>query len=473
MANNIDESAYVQRHCCNGEYCIPLAPHVSRLSAVLRRGDIPIFSFEYRANQGLFLDVVKYEPTPEYIAISHVWSDGRGNPTANTLPMCELDRIMNWVFDLQKLLRGEPSHSTSTPAHARMLVWMDTLCVPVAEELKDLRKTAIQRMRSVYMNAKAVLVLDAEYMTASSLKDSDEEQLMRLCGSAWMRRVWTLQEAILGLERLWICMDDGAYHLMTKVKVFRERLRSQPHWLSSLWIAAECGTIFLIMEVLTKSDATDIVRIAYSLSQFGSRSTSKPGDEVICLATVLGLDLAHIVHEEDYTGRMKLLFRQLREVPPSLLFSHTARIDEDGLRWAPARIGGQGGVGLLDPHRSSAAHIRDEGMVLRRPGLLVSLTSLPNDGFTCIIPDCPREYVAVYLSDVAAACAPAFTDAGVECAMILEPETFVSETDIDITFALTSIYQPTEDIIFARFHAIATLVSRTSSLQKTIFLPSM
>ena len=41
----------------------------------------------------IFVAVRDAQPNSWYIALSHVWADGLGNPKANSLPQCQLRRI--------------------------------------------------------------------------------------------------------------------------------------------------------------------------------------------------------------------------------------------------------------------------------------------------------------------------------------------------------------------------------------------
>jgi hypothetical protein len=68
--------------------------------------------------------------------------------------------------------------------------WMDTLCVPVQDQFKPYRKKSIANMRYIYQNAVAVLVLDPWLQQIPSTSTTPE-LLVRLCQSAWLRRLWT------------------------------------------------------------------------------------------------------------------------------------------------------------------------------------------------------------------------------------------------------------------------------------------
>ena len=133
------------------------------------------------------------------VAISHVWSDGLGNPKQNSLPMCQYQR-------LQKLIASFPHGGESTE-----YVWIDTLCCPTA--LRKARNIAIQRMKQVYESARFVLVLDSYLLSQNANGLSSIEILMRIFCSHWNRRLWTLQERLLAKDRLVYQFQDKPVYL--------------------------------------------------------------------------------------------------------------------------------------------------------------------------------------------------------------------------------------------------------------------
>ena len=85
-------------------------------------------------------------------------------------------------------------------------LWIDTLCIPsrphaqICPHTTELtcRKIAISRLKEAYQDAPKVLVLDWEIERSNTCYP--EETLMRIAISAWMKRLWTFQEAILSKE---------------------------------------------------------------------------------------------------------------------------------------------------------------------------------------------------------------------------------------------------------------------------------
>ena len=130
------------------------------------------------------------------------WTDGWGNPDENSLSLCRLHQILLWIkepYTVSEFSMPGSSLSALQPFPPRNHVgkwyfWIDTLCVPRHPE--EIHNRAIMEMRNVYTEADRVLVLDSEILS-STADASYEEVNMRIQCSRWIRRLWTLQEAIL------------------------------------------------------------------------------------------------------------------------------------------------------------------------------------------------------------------------------------------------------------------------------------
>jgi hypothetical protein len=96
------------------------------------------------------------QPRPPYVAISHVWSEGMGNPQQNCLPECTVRFIQ---------ARGQYG---SGNAH----FWIDTLCVPTHN--KQAKNLAFQKMGQIYSRAEKVLVFDNSLRLASGFTYSED-----------------------------------------------------------------------------------------------------------------------------------------------------------------------------------------------------------------------------------------------------------------------------------------------------------
>lgn len=74
------------------------------------------------------------------------------------------------------------------PERQPPLFWMDTLCIPVGEEHKRLRRLAINQMAFIYAAAVQELVLDAVLMQCQAGTGAALEILARIVCSAWLTR---------------------------------------------------------------------------------------------------------------------------------------------------------------------------------------------------------------------------------------------------------------------------------------------
>lgn len=175
-------------------------PNLSRIYDILSKGGIPLITARNSPLCGADLEpsVVECEDVMDYIALSHVWAHGRGNPHANELPLCQLAYIFKKAAEIinpYKLTR----------------IWMDTVCVPAAPV--EARKQAILTMREVYRNAYAVLVLDQSFEEAREPCDY-LERLVRFNVCDWTTRLWTLQEGRLA-RSIFIQQGPGAAHQLS------------------------------------------------------------------------------------------------------------------------------------------------------------------------------------------------------------------------------------------------------------------
>ena len=181
-----------QEHGLSSEaICSFLAPERTIIPLVtvnIQRRSSPI--------EAVAADISRVEAVPSYVAISHVWSDGKGNPHRNFLPLCQLQ----YLQDCTNALYPPDRHPVP--------FWMDTLCVPVGKKFWPVRNRALNRMKSTYKSAEKILVFD----TSLGIVDSSvapEEALLRIRYSPWSSRLWTMQEGRLGLENYFQFRDKS------------------------------------------------------------------------------------------------------------------------------------------------------------------------------------------------------------------------------------------------------------------------
>ncbi|RSM15740.1 hypothetical protein CDV31_004839 [Fusarium ambrosium] len=229
MANNVQlDSNYQQRHVKDGCSCSSLHVDATKVKEIIRNGHIPLVSVKSSSRGQASLEVSSATSRSAYAAISHVWSDGLGNPTANAIPQCQAEMISDSLSRISRddgspeecLIYGVRVESENGPSLWRRCkslfkkapltkFWLDTLCIPVSTpgdsaeikaDVDKLKLLAINQMGQIYAAASQILVLDSELQqVGAGVLDqiSHVESLARLVSCAWMRRCWTLQEGAL------------------------------------------------------------------------------------------------------------------------------------------------------------------------------------------------------------------------------------------------------------------------------------
>ncbi|KAH0556008.1 hypothetical protein GP486_006049 [Trichoglossum hirsutum] len=201
------------------------------IADIIKSGDIPLISLSLGGDD-LDLKVVRCTPHVAYTAISHVWSDGLGNPKSNALPRCQLFRLREMILqtyspgfipcyddrtlwsrfkghlnaDWRAFINSSPGRQYIKINRKRVLFWMDTLCIPVSsdsyatEEDEDLKFRAMRHMTPIFAGAFNTLVLDRRLQDAGIPVPSqaNEDELAALVlSSKWMQRGWALEEGSL------------------------------------------------------------------------------------------------------------------------------------------------------------------------------------------------------------------------------------------------------------------------------------
>lgn len=306
--------------------------------------------------------------TRSYVAISHVWADGLGNPDANSLNKCKLHHLRGLVEDIEKA----QLEVSTTGKHA--LIWLDTLCCP-AEDGEG-KQRAIEKIRLVYRSAKYVLVLDAGLMSYPAQDQGPVEILLRIFTCGWMRRLWTLQEGALA-KSLFFQFADIAVSLTEKMSQLMGMIHSMTHraiFSDMRKEAQELGSFFYNPEPLQTAAALNLLdrslqyrgvgnggaHISYfELSQriwrhvlslpepFLNRpllisyrlQVKFPSDEPLCIATLLSLDLPTVLAYGNKEDRMREVWELIAikngGIPASVIFLAEPRLSSQGWRWAP------------------------------------------------------------------------------------------------------------------------------------------
>lgn len=360
LALQTSDSDYETKHlesCPRDSSCKSIVIDQGHLARILFSGGIPIlYMIPSSGTTALQVQVLNHDSHPlDFIAISHVWAHGLGNPHENALPSCQLHRLNDLC-------------SRSSPEVGKQLAcWIDTLCIPVA--VPSARKLAIRRLASAFRRARKVLVLDAD-LQRSSKNCSRTELATRVIGSGWMRRLWTLQETVMAQAERTNAMKVDVW--------FRE---------GALPLNSIGGKS--IFSFYNTEDA--LSKLFSSIPQFMSRdhafnsltralryrTTSKKEDEALCVASILGFDQSQIeaiVVENTAEARMQKMYTLIGEVPASVLFNRSRKLRQDKgfFGWAPASLLGSSSGHYLDFFAGPAGRCDKHGLHVQFPGFIIT-----------------------------------------------------------------------------------------------------
>lgn len=344
------------------------------VNLIVAKGGIPVVRVQRLPLGAAELIVEELESSTKYIAISHVWADGLGNPRGNALPQCQLQRIQDFVDKCPM-----PSNDFNVWPHTRptikyldpgsffrtskpTLFWIDTLCVPVAPEDDRLRKLAIARMAAIYAGASQVLVLDRHLMTLKINQSELTKVLTNLLVSGWMPRCWTFEEG--SLSRCFkLQLSDGAFNPMEEwtapwdftkkpfsiLEVIAECLKWKRFSSSStdarkglIWMVVQCLRRDLIRQINWSNPGAGNVhsdtRFANVWRSLAHRSTSKMEDATIILATLAGFNTSKMLMLDSEADKMTSVLASLGRLPVSILFNTGPRFNSTKAhrdRWLP------------------------------------------------------------------------------------------------------------------------------------------
>lgn len=371
VANNVDEKSYKSAHVTTGCHCTHLMPNMQKIHAILEDGGIPLIQITVLNDPfDCLLNVLDARSGVNFVALSHVWSDGLGNAQDNSLPRCQLARLRT-IVDASYGYYGEPvatkvekgvswiKRLALTLGGALTPIWIDTLCVPVH---KRLRKLAISRLKQTYRQADRVIVLDAELQTSPF--NSLVEALTRISCSGWIRRLWTLQEGILARANLYVQF----YEYVLNFKKASEDLLVQaslgPLLCHSVFedISATALRRAIILDP-TLQWCPKIVRLWEMLCW---RSSTREGDASLVLASLLGIDTLGL-QDVPVDQRMKAIYSSLNVFPQAILFVGGRRFREQDMSWAP--------VGFQNPTEQLLRNITpgfptERGLRVTYPGFI-------------------------------------------------------------------------------------------------------
>ncbi len=375
------------------------------------------------------VETVASEPDTEYVAISHVWSDGMGNPFGDALPACSLRNLRRMAValgqcatmsdstvDTEVMPKSTPSNLAGSSGSVEpMLIWLDTLCCPV--EPPEAKELAILKMRETYRDAAHVLVLDSAFQSIASRETPMVESLIRIFTSSWTRRLWTLQEGALA-RRLWFQFSEGPVDFLHLFYRFRRLSLTDARYLSfvydmlnqSQWIGPLTPELNKRRDIMKASD------LGYKLHLLDMglqhRAASMAEDERLCIATLMDLSMDELLSvEKTMPARMANLWDQIAAkyggIPASILLLRYPKLNLEGYRWAPRTLlseisGAQASTRLLRWTDPKLGIPTPNGLLVRFPGFRLRFSSrtgpLPRNPW-CAIPRVVPEFRIIFTAD--------------------------------------------------------------------------
>ena len=345
--HQIDLSTYQPKHRPNCDQC-RVFENVEMDTAVRRildglGGGLPVLKISGEGDSPS-IQVIETTPDTQYIAISHVWADGLGNPSANSLPTCQIIRLRQLADDLGKKI-NPPSDTEET------YIWIDTLCCPW--EPSPAKTKAIMCLKDTYANAKHVLVLDTGLQSVNSSIRPTWETLLWVFCSGWTTRLWTLQEGMLP-KNLWFQFQDQPQNSDTlRDRLFqevRQNARVEGMWKDlqnqRLWLDRFRSSRKDVFSSLIKDSPglADLIILNQALQH---RTVTFPADEAICISLLTEFPLHQLLANENADVEDQDRLREDRMckiwkwiggrygIPFGILTLGYPKLQRPGFRWAP------------------------------------------------------------------------------------------------------------------------------------------
>ncbi|KAK3370834.1 hypothetical protein B0T24DRAFT_300997 [Lasiosphaeria ovina] len=384
------------------------------LISIYEEGHIPCFSIGRLEGGGLGVALSSIpldgDPAHRYVALSHVWAEGLGNAAANALPFCQVADVQYWAMLAQQSVDGAAARvhdpfargivQASSQGTQQVHLWIDTLCCPATPGYG--KNLCLARMRDIYAHAHAVLVRSATlkgfalapYITDPRRGVMDPAAALFL--SPWIRRMWTLQEGVLaGLahdvrgvgERLLLGYGDALLSLESVVALLKQAPTHEVALAFDMLgrFSQLSPAMYSLEDRDSDSDGGGAFFLHVLTTALKFRSVSVAADEVVCLATLLGLRVAGSRGAVPLIGAgqtpqdgMCELWRRVeahgRGIPADIVFSTVPRVAVAGFRWAPRTLIQTGKYGPLYPV-GRAARITPRGLEVRFRGVRLSCAS--------------------------------------------------------------------------------------------------
>ncbi|KAL9615725.1 MAG: hypothetical protein Q9160_009308 [Pyrenula sp. 1 TL-2023] len=341
----LNDATYQTKHVpnCSGK-CGAVGANPGALSSILVDEDtIPLINtldtpwLDRQTTPGIPLE--PWDGSKPFVAISHVWADGLGNPDANALPRCQMQRLSDTVQGLT--------------GQSDMPFWLDTICVPpdtalnnmdpnVSEKQRKAQDQAIAKMRQTYEESFHVLVLDAWIISDCTNAMSDMEKLMRIFSCGWNTRLWTYQEGALA-KRLSFKLKDAIYDMDEAIL----RVQSSQDWSLNYTLRGPLIAQYDSLRGFRNQGSSEAQNIKHLANALAFRATSVTSDETICLSALMGFNVQKILDVKDpdpkkpvklAEARMTKFWSMFDRVPAVLLKFDGPTLPVDGYGWAPSSL---------------------------------------------------------------------------------------------------------------------------------------
>jgi hypothetical protein len=225
------------------------------------------------------------------------------------------------IWESLDTLPKEPTFTAEELFNQPLYFWFDTLCIPLSPP--ETRNKAIESMKTIYRRANRVIVLDAELLATPGMPES-EEVLARITASHWIRRLWTLQEAVLG-KIIYYQFADMSF----KVDRVHENLNVK--WFDNE-VAYYAASFDFDWRTLVRA-LPGVLRTKFVWSALESRCVSRTEDQPLCVAILLDMDLPRLLSVPP-TDRTRELWKMFDAIPAGLLFLPGEKLDDIGFGWA-------------------------------------------------------------------------------------------------------------------------------------------
>ncbi|RDW65133.1 hypothetical protein BP6252_10784 [Coleophoma cylindrospora] len=351
----INNTTYKPQHHVPECTCPYIKPALHGIILAIKSGVNPVIRLPTEQEKSSPLTVLRASEVP-YIAVSHVWADGLGSHPETGLPTCQAWKAAAFA-------------SAFVDSGA---FWLDSLCVPKAPEV---RKQALKLMGAAYRDAECVVVLDKTIQTVSKAAPS-KEIMSRILTSPWMRRLWTLQEAVLA-KKIVFQLADGLFPLLSLDSLIT----------SAAVLQADALTAGLSLEIhrLVKRHRTKALSLGDVARSLKWRSTNRAADEIPAIMSLLPVGFKAIIDASDHEQRMAMLLSDIRHVPRNIPFIDGPKLKLPGFHWAPATFmtvaeGANKGLGggLQLTTSISEAEVTSKGLVADYLAYEFALSSFHN-----------------------------------------------------------------------------------------------